>query len=212
MSKLLQTGFSMFLIAYKRHDCHPISYQLDRIIHHLTDEQFFQLCQNNRDYQFERTASGELIIMPPTGSETSKRNMDLSYQLRAWSRQNNLGVAFDSSGGFRLPNGADRSPDASWVKKERWDALTPEQKDSFAPLCPDFVVELRSRTDSLKKLQEKMQEYIDNGAKLGWLIDRQNRRVEIYRPGQDVEIIENPATLSGEDVLPGFVLNLEEIM
>ncbi|MEG4066323.1 Uma2 family endonuclease [Microcoleus sp. Pol11C2] len=179
---------------------------------HLTDEQFFQLCQNNRDYQFERTASGELIIMPPTGSETSKRNMDLSYQLRSWSRQNNLGVAFDSSGGFRLPNGADRSPDASWVKKERWDALTPEQKDSFAPLCPDFVVELRSRTDSLKKLQEKLQEYIDNGAKLGWLIDRQNRRVEIYRPGQDVEIIENPATLSGEDVLPGFVLDLAEIM
>ncbi|MEG4305609.1 Uma2 family endonuclease [Microcoleus sp. D3_18a_C4] len=178
----------------------------------LTDEQFFQLCQNNRDYQFERTASGELIIMPPTGSETSKRNMDLSYQLRAWSRQNNLGVAFDSSGGFRLPNGADRSPDASWVKKERWDALTPEQKDSFAPLCPDFVVELRSRTDSLKKLQEKMQEYIDNGAKLGWLIDRQNQRVEIYRPGQDVEIIQNPRTLSGEDVLPGFVLDLAEIM
>ncbi|MEG5017502.1 MULTISPECIES: Uma2 family endonuclease [unclassified Microcoleus] len=178
----------------------------------LSDEQFFQLCQHNRDYQFERTASGELIIMPPTGSETSKRNMDLSYQLQAWSRQNNLGVAFDSSGGFTLPNGADRSPDASWVKKERWDALTPEQKDSFAPVCPDFVVELRSRTDSLKKLQEKMQEYIDNGARLGWLIDRQNRRVEIYRPGQDVEIIENPATLSGEDVLPGFVLNLEEIM
>ncbi|MEG4998090.1 Uma2 family endonuclease [Microcoleus sp. B4-D4] len=178
----------------------------------LTDEQFFELCQHNRDYQFERTASGELIIMPPTGSETSKRNIDLSYQLRAWSRQNNLGVAFDSSGGFKLPNGADRSPDASWVKKERWDALTPEQKDSFAPLCPDFVVELRSKTDSLKKLQEKMQEYIDNGARLGWLIDRQNRRVEIYRPGQDVEILQNPATVSGEDVLPGFVLDLAEIM
>ncbi|MGB3264809.1 MAG: Uma2 family endonuclease [Microcoleus sp.] len=178
----------------------------------LTDEQFFQLCQNNRDYQFERTASGELIIMSPTGSETSKRNIDLSYQLRAWSRQNNLGVAFDSSGGFKLPNGADRSPDASWVKKERWDALTPEQKDSFAPLCPDFVVELRSKTDSLKKLQEKMQEYIDNGARLGWLIDRQNRRVEIYRPGQSVEILQNPATVSGEDVLPGFVLDLAEIM
>ncbi|MEG4320929.1 MULTISPECIES: Uma2 family endonuclease [unclassified Microcoleus] len=178
----------------------------------LTDEQFFQLCQNNRDYQFERTASGELIIMPPTGSETSKRNIDLSYQLRAWSRQNNLGVAFDSSGGFTLPNGADRSPDASWVKKERWDALTAEQKDSFAPLCPDFVVELRSKTDSFKKLQDKMQEYIDNGARLGWLIDRQNRRVEIYRPGQDVEILQNPATISGEDVLPGFVLDLAEIM
>jgi Uma2 family endonuclease len=178
----------------------------------LTDEQFFELCQNNRDYQFERTASGELIIMSPTGSETSKRNIDLSYQLRAWSRQNNLGVAFDSSGGFTLPNGADRSPDASWVKKERWDALTPEQKDSFAPLCPDFVVELRSKTDSLKKLQDKMQEYIDNGARLGWLIDRQNRRVEIYRPDREVEIIQNPATLSGEDVLPGFVLDLAEIM
>jgi len=178
----------------------------------LTDEQFFQLCQHNRDYQFERTASGELIIKPPTGSETSRRNADLTSQLRVWNHETKLGVVFDSSGGFTLPNGADRSPDASWVKKERWDALTPEQKDSFAPLCPDFVVELRSRTDSLKKLQEKMQEYIDNGAKLGWLIDRQNRRVEIYRPGQDVEIIENPATLSGEDVLPGFVLNLEEIM
>ncbi|MEG4350912.1 Uma2 family endonuclease [Microcoleus sp. LAD1_D5] len=178
----------------------------------LSDEQFFQLCQHNRDYQFERTASGELIIMPPTGSETNKRNADLTSQLRVWNRETKLGVVFDSSGGFRLPNGADRSPDASWVKKERWDALTPEQKDSFAPLCPDFVVELRSRTDSLKKLQEKMQEYIDNAAKLGWLIDRQNRLVEIYRPGQDVEIIENPATLSGEDVLPGFVLNLEEIM
>ncbi|MEG4201342.1 MULTISPECIES: Uma2 family endonuclease [unclassified Microcoleus] len=178
----------------------------------LTDEQFFQLCQHNRDYQFERTASGELIIKPPTGSETSRRNADLTSQLRVWNHETKLGVVFDSSGGFTLPNGADRSPDASWVKKERWDTLTPEQKDCFAPLCPDFVVELRSRTDSLKKLQEKMQEYIDNGARLGWLIDRQNGRVEIYRPGQDVEIIENPATLSGEDVLPGFVLNLEEIM
>ncbi|MCC3408068.1 MAG: Uma2 family endonuclease [Microcoleus sp. PH2017_10_PVI_O_A] len=178
----------------------------------LTDEQFFQLCQKNRDYQFERTASGELIIMSPTGSETSIRNADLTSQLRVWNRETKLGVVFDSSGGFTLPNGADRSPDASWVKKERWDALTPEQKESFAPLCPDFVVELRSKTDSLKKLQEKMQEYIDNGAKLGWLIDRQNRRVEIYRPDRKVEIIQNPATLSGEDVLPGFVLDLVEIM
>jgi Uma2 family endonuclease len=178
----------------------------------LTDEQFFQLCQNNRDYQFERTASGELIIMPPTGSETSIRNADLTTQLRIWNRQTQQGVVFDSSGGFTLPNGADRSPDASWVKKERWDALTAEQKEGFAPLCPDFVVELRSRTDSIKKLQEKMQEYIDNGAKLGWLIDRKNRRVEIYLPDRAVEILQNPATLSGEDVLPGFVLDLAEIM
>ncbi len=178
----------------------------------LTDKQFFQLCQNNHDYQFERTASGQLIIMAPTGSETSIRNADLTSQLRVWNRKTKLGVVFDSSGGFTLPNGADRSPDASWVTKERWDALTAEQKEGFAPLCPDLVVELRSRTDSLKKLQEKMQEYIDNGAKLGWLIDRKNRRVEIYRPDREVEIIQNPATLSGEDILPGFVLDLAEII
>ncbi len=178
----------------------------------LTDEQFFQLCQNNRDLQFERTASGELLIMPPTGGETGNRNIELSYQLQSWSRQNNLGKAFDSSGGFKLPNGADRSPDASWVRRERWEALTPEQREKFLPLCPDFAVELRSPSDSLKKIQEKMQEYIDNGARLGWLIDRKNKRVEIYRPGRDVEILENPATLSGEDVLPGFVLDLTPIM
>lgn len=178
----------------------------------LTDEQFFQLCQNNRDLQFERTATGELIIMPPTGSETSNRNIDLSYQLQGWSRQNNLGKAFDSSGGFKLPNGAERSPDASWVSIERWNALTSEQQNKFAPLCPDFVVELRSPSDSLEKLRSKMREYIENGARLGWLIDRQNRRVEIYRPNQEVEMISSPTHLSGEDVLPGFVLDLQYIM
>ncbi|MBD1945239.1 Uma2 family endonuclease [Coleofasciculus sp. FACHB-712] len=178
----------------------------------LTDEQFFQLCQNNRDLRFERTASGELIIMPPTGSETGNRNIDLSYQLQAWSRQNNLGLAFDSSSGFKLPNGADRSPDASWVRRDRWDALTPEEQQGFAPLCPDFVVELLSPSDSLKIAQAKMREYMENGARLGWLINRKNQRVEIYRQGQDVEILENPATLSGEDVLPGFVLDLKQIM
>jgi Uma2 family endonuclease len=178
----------------------------------LTDEQFFQLCQNNRDLQFERTASGELLIMPPTGGETGNRNIELSYQLQSWSRQNNLGKAFDSSTGFKLPNGADRSPDASWVRRERWEALTPEQREKFLPLCPDFAIELRSPSDSLKKIQEKMQEYIENGARLGWLIDRKNKRVEIYHPGRDVETIENPVTLSGEDVLPGFVLDLTTII
>jgi Uma2 family endonuclease len=178
----------------------------------LTDEQFFQLCQNNRDLQFERTASGELLIMPPTGGETGNRNIELSYQLQAWSRQNNLGKALDSSSGFKLPNGADRSPDASWVRRDCWDALTPEQREKFLPLCPDFAVELRSPSDSIQKTQEKMQEYIDNGARLGWLIDRKNKRVEIYRPGRDIEIIENPTALSGEDVLPGFVLDLTTIM
>ncbi|MBW4477170.1 MAG: Uma2 family endonuclease [Tolypothrix brevis GSE-NOS-MK-07-07A] len=178
----------------------------------LTDEQYFQLCQNNRDYRFEHTASGELLIMPPTGSDTGRRNVKITTQLDIWNSQNNLGEVFDSSTGFTLPNGAKRSPDASWVKIERWNALTPEQQESFAPLTPDFVIELRSRTDSLKELQDKMQEYIDNGASLGWLIDRKNKRVEIYRPLKDVEILENPATLSGEDVLPGFVLDLTAIL
>jgi Uma2 family endonuclease len=178
----------------------------------LTDEQYFQLCQNNRDYRFECTAEGELLIMPPTGSDTGNRNFDIVVELGIWNKQTKLGKGFDSSTGFILPNGAKRSPDASWVKIERWNALTPEQQESFAPICPDFVVELRSRTDSLKELQDKMQEYIDNGASLGWLIDRKNKRVEIYRPGKDVEILENPATLSGEDVLPGFVLDLTLIL
>ncbi|MEQ9483740.1 Uma2 family endonuclease [Coleofasciculus sp. F4-SAH-05] len=178
----------------------------------LTDDQFFELCQRNRDYRFERTTSGELLIMSPTGSETGNRNIELAYQLQAWSRKNNLGIAFDSSSGFKLPNGAERSPDVSWIRRQRWEALTPTQQKKFAPICPDFVVELRSETDSLKELQEKMREYRDNGAKLGWLIDRKNKRVEIYRPGEDVEILNSPATLSGEDVLPGFVLNLKGIM
>ncbi|MEQ9548963.1 MAG: Uma2 family endonuclease [Coleofasciculus sp. G3-WIS-01] len=178
----------------------------------LTDDQFFNLCQRNRDYRFERTTSGELLIMSPTGSETGNRNIELAYQLQAWSRQNNLGIAFDSSTGFKLPNGAERSPDVSCIRRERWEALTPTQRKQFAPICPDFVVELRSETDSLKELQEKMREYRDNGAKLGWLIDRKNKRVEIYRPGEDVEILNSPATLSGEDVLPGFVLHLKGIL
>ncbi|MGK7875806.1 MAG: Uma2 family endonuclease [Xenococcaceae cyanobacterium] len=188
-----------------------ITLDLNSIIE-LTDDQFFQLCQNHRDYRFERTASGKLIIMPPTGGETSNRNADLTFQLQAWSRQNNLGIAFDSSGGFKLPNGEDLSPSASWVKRERWEALTPEEKEKFVPLCPDFVVELRSPSDSLKKIQAKMQEYMDNKARLGWLIDRKNQRVEIYRQGQDVEILQSPVTLSGEEILSGFVLDLSEIL
>jgi Uma2 family endonuclease len=185
----------------------------------LTDEQYFQLCQSNRDYRFERTASGELLIMPPTGSDTGNRNFDMVVELGIWNKQTKLGKGFDSSTGFTLPNGAKRSPDASWVKIERWNALTSEEQERFAPICPDFVIELRclrraepTRTDSLKELQDKMQEYIDNGAYLGWLIDRKNKRVEIYRPGKDVEILENPTNLSGEDVLPGFVLNLTAIL
>ncbi|MGV0105315.1 Uma2 family endonuclease [Nostoc sp. DSM 114167] len=178
----------------------------------LTDEQFFQMCQKNSNYRFERTASGEILIMPPTGSDTGNRNFDMVVELGIWNKQTKLGKGFDSSTGFTLPNGAERSPDVSWVKIERWNALTPEQQEKFAPICPDFVVELRSRTDSLKELQEKMQEYIENGTQLGWLIDRKNKRVEIYRPGKDVEILDNPTSLSGENVLPGFVLDLQQIL
>ena len=177
----------------------------------LTDEQFWLLCQKNRDWKFERTASGELLIMSPTGGETGNRNIEIAYQLQGWSRQNNLGKAFDSSTGFKLPNGANRSPDASWIKIESWKSLTREQKRKFLPLCPDFVVELCSPSDSLKRTQEKMQEYMENGACLGWLIDAEAQKVEIYRQGRDVEILENPKTLSGEDVLPGFVLDLKLI-
>jgi Uma2 family endonuclease len=177
----------------------------------LTDEQFEQLAAANRDLRLELTALGELVIMPPTGGNTGKRNIDLSFQLQAWNRQNQLGVAFDSSTGFRLPNGAERSPDASWVRQARWDALTPEQQDTFPLLCPDFAVELRSRTDSLEELRAKMREYLDNGLQLGWLIDPKTRQVEIYRSDRAVEVLQSPATLSGEDVLPGFVLDLQSI-
>ncbi|MBD2292739.1 Uma2 family endonuclease [Anabaena sphaerica FACHB-251] len=177
----------------------------------ISHEQFVDLAIANRDLQLERTATGELIIMPPTGSYTGKRNFDIAGQLWLWNRQTKLGEAFDSSTGFHLPNGADRSPDAAWVKQEKWDALSLEEQESFAPICPDFVLELRSKTDSLEKLQAKMREYIENGASLGWLIDRKNQRVEIYRPGKDVEVLDHPVSLSGEDVLPGFVLDLIEV-
>lgn len=178
----------------------------------LTDDQFFQLCQNNRDLKFERTANGHLIIMPPTGGATGDQNSELNFQVRAWNRQTKLGKVFDSSTGFKLPNGADRSPDVAWLKLDCWNALTPEQQEKFLPLCPDFVVELMSPSDSLKTIQAKMQEYIDNGAKLGWLIDRQNQQVEIYRPNCTVEVLQSPETLSGEEILPGLMVDLSEIL
>ena len=182
------------------------------IILHVTPEQFTELAINNPDLRLELTQNGELIVNPPTGGESSRKNSSLTTQLGIWYENNeNLGVVFDSSGGFTFPNGAIRSPDASWVSRERWDALTPQQRQRFVPLCPDFVIELRSASDSLSQLQNKMQEYMDNGAKLGWLIDPQNKRVEIYRLGQDVEILDNPTELSGENILPGFSLNLKRI-
>lgn len=177
----------------------------------LTEEQFYQLCQENSDLKLERNAKGELIVMPPTGGETGKSNSNVNLQLGVWNEQTQLGEVFDSSTGFTLPNKANRSPDASWVEKSRWEALTPEQREKFIPLCPDFVIEILSPSDSLSKTQEKMQEYIENGCRLGWLIKRKKQEVEIYRPGKEVELLKSPETLSGEDVLPGFTLNLQRI-
>lgn len=177
----------------------------------MTDEQFYQLCQLNPDVKFERNATGELLIMSPTGGETGSNNATLTARFVVWNEQTELGVVFDSSTGFKLPNGGDRSPDVAWVKKERWDALTPEQKRKFPPIAPDFVLELMSPTDMLRETQAKMQEYMNSGVKLAWLINPETRRVEIYRSQQQVETLEAPETLSGEDVLPGFSLSLKTI-
>lgn len=179
---------------------------------HVTPQQFEALAIANRDLRLELTADGELIVNPPTGGESGKRNLSISRQLGNWYEvHEDLGEAFDSSTGFILPNGARLSPDASWVSRQRWEALTPKERKGFVPLCPDFVVELRSESDSLTQLRSKMQEYMDNGARLGWLINPQQRRVEIYRAGVAVQMLENPTELSGEEVLPGFVLNLTRV-
>ena len=191
-------------------EIHPLVVRMHPVIN-LTDDQFFEFCQINRDLRIERTATGELLIMPPTGSETGGSNFELAVQFRIWVKQDGTGKGFDSSTGFTLPNGATVSPDLSWVKLERWNALSKEQRTTFAPISPDFVVELRSKSDTLKDLQEKMQQYINNGVRLGWLIDRRQSRVYVYRPGVSVECLENPETVSGEPELPGFVLEMKEI-
>ncbi|MDZ8091730.1 MAG: Uma2 family endonuclease [Nostoc sp. DedQUE05] len=178
----------------------------------MTDEQFFEFCQVNRDLRIERNKFGELVIMPPTGSETGNREGNIFGQLWVWSEQDGTGITFSSSTGFKLSTGAERSPDASWIKLERWNALSPEQQRKFAPICPDFVVELKSPSDNLQTLKEKMEEYMNEpGIQLGWLIDRKQRQVYIYRPGLPEECLDNPASVSGELVLPGFILNMSKI-
>lgn len=178
----------------------------------LTDDAFYTLCRANPEVKFERTSVGELIVMPPTGGETGNRNIKLSARLENWAEQDGTGLAFDSSTMFQLPNGAYRSPDAAWILLERWEVLASEERQAFPPICPDFVVELRSSSDSLKAAQNKMQEYMDNGARLGWLINPKNHQVEIYRQGQEKEILQAPTHLSGEQVLPAFVLELKGIL
>lgn len=177
----------------------------------LTDEQFYDLCRANGELRIERTAEGEMSIMSPAGGDTSRRNAQLIAQLVVWANQDRTGISFDSSGGFRLPNGAIRSPDAAWVRLAAWLKLTEQQKEKFIALCPDFVVELRSASDGLAELQAKMEEYVANGAQLGWLIDPQERRVYVYRPQAQAEVLDDPEVLPGDPVLNGFVLNLHDI-
>ena len=177
----------------------------------MTDEQFFALCQLNRDYRIERNSKGELVIMSPTGSETGNRNFKLLQQLANWTDKDGSGIGFDSSTGFKLPNGAERSPDAAWMTLEKWQKISLKKRQQFAPVCPDFVVEIRSPSDQLQSLKDKLKEYINNGTKLGLLIDRKKRRVYLYRPQQEVECLENPKTVSCEPTLPGFALNMETI-
>ena len=184
----------------------PIILNLNAV--NLSDEQFYQLCHSNDEWRLEQTAQGELIIMPPIGTISGNRESDLNGFVWLWNRQTKLGKVFSSSTIFTLPNSAKRSPDVAWIAKERWDALPLEEQEKFAKICPDFVIELRSRTDSLTQLQAKMEEYLVNGVRLGWLIDPMSQQVAIYRPNQAVEIISLPTTLSGENVLPEFTLEL----
>ncbi|MBD2194636.1 MULTISPECIES: Uma2 family endonuclease [Calothrix] len=178
----------------------------------MTDEQFFEFCQVNRDLRIERNTLGEISIMPPTGSESGNRNFNIALQVGVWAEKDGTGICFDSSTGFKLSNGADRSPDVSWMKLERWNSLSSEQQQRFAPICPDFVIELRSPSDNLQPLKDKMAEYMrEPGIQLGWLIDRQNRQVYIYRPGLSTECLDNPDTVSGDPVLPGFILNMSKV-
>ncbi|MBE9099908.1 Uma2 family endonuclease [Vacuolonema iberomarrocanum] len=177
----------------------------------MTSEQFYEFCLANRDLRIERSANGEVIVMPPTFSDTGNRNVRIVQQLANWVDQDSTGEVFDSSAGFTLPNGAMRSPDASWIRRDRWEALTQAEKESFAPICPDFVVELRATNDPLSRLQDKMQEYINHGALLGWLIDRKSRTVHVYRPNRSPEMLNDPEVVSGDPELPVFKLSLSKI-
>jgi len=177
----------------------------------LTDDQFFLLCQENETLILERNANGDLIVMPLRGAAISIITVELTAQIYSWNEQTKLGVAFSSTTGFQLANGAVRCPHASWILLSRWHDLTAEQKEKFVPFAPDFVVELVSATDDLKRVRAKMAEYRDNGSRLGWLINRELKQVEVYRPREEIEILESPNSLSGETVLPGFVLDMESI-
>ena len=187
----------------------PVLVDISHITLRITHPEFEQLCQDNPELRLELTAAGELVTMAPAGYESSKRNADLTADVIFWNRKFKLGEVLDSSGGFTLPSGAIKSPDVTWIEKSKFAGIAAGVK--FPLLVPDFVIELRSQTDSLKTLQAKMIEYRENGVRLGWLINSQKQQVEIYRLGQEVEVLQSPTTLDGEDVLPGFVLDLTSI-
>ena len=189
----------------------PLILHFGPILKKMTDHEFFTFCQLNPEWHMECTSTGDLIIMPPTGGWTGTRNFTLIGLFSRWVEADGTGLGFDPSTGFILPNGAKRSPDLAWVTRVRWEALTAEEQEEFPPLCPDFVVELRSRSDDLATLQAKMQEYMANGAQLGWLIDPQEKKVYIYRPNAEVSCLENPMTISGEPLLAGFILNVQQL-
>lgn len=195
------------LVAQPQPD--KLAINLNGLIAKITDNEFFELCRNNADLRMEMTKEGDLIIMPPTGGETSGYNFDLVLDFGSWVRRDGTGKGFESNAMFVLPNGAKRMPDMSWIKLERWNQLTDTQKKSFPPICPDFVVELRSPSDSLQDLKDKMTEYIENGAQLGWLIDPIQKKVFVYRPGSEPEEFDNPASISGDPLLKGFTLDLK---
>lgn len=187
----------------------PLLLDVHSITLRVTHEEFEKLCQDNPDLRLELTEDGQLITMAPAGWQSSKRNSKLNSRVDIWNEQVDLGEVFDSSGGFTLPNGAVRSPDVTWIEKSKLEGISPDI--AFPEVVPDFVIELRSKSDSIKTLREKMAEYRSNGVRLGWLINPQQQQVEIYRPGQDVEILQSPTMLSGEDVLPGFSIDLGSI-
>ncbi len=187
----------------------PRPLELDFNPLNLSDEQFYQLCINNPDLAIERSAKGVVILMSPVGGDSGSRELGLGGELYLWNKRSQLGRVFSSSTLFKLPGGGDRSPGAAWVEESRWLALSAEDRRKFPPIAPDFVIELRSSSDSLSALREKMQEYMDSGVRLGWLFNPQEQEVEIYRQGQEKETLSLPAELSGEDVLPGFVLRCD---
>jgi len=192
-------------------EARPLVLCLGPLRHKMTDEEFLQFCGANPELRIERTSQGDLVVMSPAGGKTGNRNLKLATRLGIWAEADGTGVAFDSSTGFILPNGAERSPDAAWVSRSRWHQLTEKQQEGFPPLCPDFVVELRSPTDALSDLQAKMDEYMANGAQLGWLIDPFEKRVYVYQPGEPAACLDHPETVSGDPLLRGFSLRLDEV-